>query len=90
MNEPRMLSVADDWIRRRNLGLIDRLYLVDPCIFRQDETLTSTLGIPPLPLPDPPSGSLFQRGAASLRYRSRKVLAQILHQRPFELSRRDP
>lgn len=90
MRESRMRTVADDWIRRRDLGLIDRLYLIDPRIFRQDESITSTLGFPPVPLPAPPSGNLLQRGAASLRFRSRKVLGQILHQRPFELSRRIP
>lgn len=88
MREPRMRSVADDWIRRRDLGLIDRLYLIDPAIFRQDETLSSTLGLPPVPLPSPPSVNWLQRGAASCRFRSRKLVAQILHQRPFQLSRR--
>lgn len=88
--ESRMLTVADDWIRRRDLGLIDRLYLTDPGIFRQDDYLTSTLGIPPAPLPVQPTGNWLHRVAASLRFRSRKLVAQLHHQRPFQLSCRVP
>ena len=83
--EPLMRSVADDWIRRRDLGLIKRLYLIDPRIFGQDETLTSTLGVPPAPLQTPPPGTWLQRGPASLRFRSRMLAAKLLHQHPYQL-----
>jgi hypothetical protein len=84
--EPQMRTVADDWIQRRDLGFLNRLYLAEPRIFRQDETITSTLGIPPKRLDRTSPRGLFQRGAASLRFRSRMVAAQILHQRPFRLA----
>lgn len=81
--EKRMRTVADDWIRRRDLGLIDHLYLVSPRIFRQDETLVSTLGIPPGQLAINLHADFLQRGIASLKYRLRFFTAKVLHQRPF-------
>lgn len=83
--EPRMRSVADDWILRRDLGLIDRLYLIQPRIFCQDESLPSTLGIPPERLRHLSHRGWFQRVIASLRFRLRMKTAQFLHLRSFQL-----
>lgn len=83
--ETTMASVADDWVRRRDLGLLDRLYLIHPRLFAQDELLTSTLGVPPQPTSMRRSPGVLRRALASLHFRTRIQVARVLHQRSFRL-----
>lgn len=83
--ETRLLSVADDWIRRRNLGLIDEIYVAEPRIFTQDELIPSTLGTPPISIPQPMQEVRYKNIFASIKFRIKMRLARHQHMKPISI-----
>lgn len=83
--EIRLFSVADDWIRRRNLRLIDEIYLADPRIFTQDEVIPSTLGPPPLSIAWPIREKGYKKLFLSIKFRIKMRLARHRHMKPISI-----
>lgn len=41
--EPKIMTLADDWCERRRMGILDYIFYSRPVVFRQDETIDSTI-----------------------------------------------
>ena len=83
-----MLTVADDWFSRRDLGFIHRLFLTDLIIFQYDQILFSTLGPTLLTLLVSFSALALRLVAYLLCFCVRGLTAQLLCQWHFELNLR--
>jgi hypothetical protein len=99
--ETRIMTLSDDWLARRQLGLIDQIFFVDHVIFKQDETAASTIGPrtpfipshPEAPKSQPRSSDwhtardqpLTIRAAAALRNRAMVQWARVASLIPYRI-----
>lgn len=82
-----MRTVADDWILRRDLGLLRMIYTVDPRIFMQDTFIESTINHQLIDRKDKfKIQSLRQRLFSSTSFRAQMLLAKILSRLPERLA----
>lgn len=90
MKEQKILTLADDWGRRRNLGLFDELFFTEKAILGQDEEIESTIDPERarsiLVMPSSKARDVFSRVARSIICRFRSSIARRMSNRPYRIS----
>jgi len=100
--EPRIMTLADDWVARRDLGLIDEIFFITPALVKQDEETPSTIGERPSAPPESANLSrssfatrvlesiresrFLYRANASWNYRTASIKARLQSLTPYKIA----